>query len=53
MKAIRVAEYGNANNLSYDDTPQPEVGDGQALVKVDIAGVNFIDVYMRLSLIHI
>ncbi|MBO44087.1 MAG: NADPH:quinone reductase [Rhodospirillaceae bacterium] len=47
MKAIRVAEYGNADNLSYDDIPQPEVGDGQALVKIDIAGVNFIDVYMR------
>ncbi len=47
MKAIRVAEYGNADNLSYDDIPQPEVGNGQALVKIDIAGVNFIDVYMR------
>ena len=47
MKAIRVAEYGNADNLSYDDIPQPEVVDGQALVKIDIAGVNFIDVYMR------
>lgn len=47
MKAIRVAEYGNADNLSCDDTPKPEADDGQALVKIDIAGVNFIDVYMR------
>jgi len=47
MKAIRVAEYGNADNLSCDDAPEPQAGDGQALVKIGIAGVNFIDVYMR------
>ncbi|HAA91201.1 MAG TPA: NADPH:quinone reductase [Rhodospirillaceae bacterium] len=47
MKAIRVTEYGSADNLSYDDAPDLAPGDGEVLVKIEIAGINFIDVYMR------
>jgi NADPH2:quinone reductase len=47
MKAIRVAAYGGADNLSYDEVPEPVPGEGHALVAIETAGVNFIDVYMR------
>jgi len=47
MKTIRVATYGTADRLVYDDAPKPQVSDGEALVELDFAGVNFIDVYMR------
>ncbi|MDA0655326.1 MAG: quinone oxidoreductase [Proteobacteria bacterium] len=47
MKSIRVAAYGTADTLVYDDAPEPPFSDGEALVELDFAGVNFIDVYMR------
>lgn len=47
MKAIRVAAYGPAENLTYSDAPEPIRGPGQALLRIATAGVNFIDVYMR------
>jgi NADPH2:quinone reductase len=34
----------------YEDVPLPAPGPGQARVKVDAAGVNFIDVYQRTGL---
>ena len=33
--------------LQYDELPDPAPGAGEALVRVDVAGVNFIDVYQR------
>src|SRR3546814_6007327 len=47
MKAIRVTKFGGVEGLSLDDIPTPTPGTGEVLVKVDYAGVNFIDVYMR------
>jgi NADPH2:quinone reductase len=47
MKAIRVHENGGPEVLRYDDVDQPQPEAGQALVKVEAAGVNFIDVYQR------
>lgn len=47
MKAIRVSEYGTADNLSYDDAPKPEPDKGEVLVAIKTAGINFIDIYMR------
>src|SRR3546814_7683997 len=47
MKAIRVTKFGGVEGLSLDDIPTPTPGSGEVLVKVDYAGVNFIDVYMR------
>src|SRR5207249_4653649 len=34
----------------YADVPQPTPGPGQALVKIDAAGVNYVDVYQRTGL---
>lgn len=50
MKAIRVHEPGGPEALRYEDIPRPEPGPGEALVKVEAAGLNFIDVYHRKGL---
>ncbi len=47
MHAIRVHEPGGPEALRYEDVPMPEPGPGQARVKIEAVGVNFIDVYFR------
>jgi NADPH2:quinone reductase len=50
MKAIRVHQYGGPEVLAMEDLPVPEPGKGEAIVKIDAIGVNFIDVYQRMGL---
>ena len=50
MKAIRVASFGGPEVLRLEDVPTPAPGPGQVLVKVEAAGLNFIDVYHRTGL---
>ena len=47
MKAIRVKEFGGPEKLQLEETPNPKAGPGQVVVKIDAAGVNPVDVYMR------
>jgi NADPH2:quinone reductase len=47
VKAVVIAEFGGPGSLRYADWPRPEPGAGEAVVKVEYAGINFIDVYMR------
>jgi len=47
MKAIQIKEYGGSDTLGLAEVPEPEPGEGEALIKIAYAGVNFIDVYMR------
>ncbi len=47
MKAIVADPVGGPENLKYIDMPEPELKDGQVLVKLEAIGVNFIDVYFR------
>src|SRR5438046_1332992 len=47
MKAIRVHTPGGPEALRLEDVPEPKPEAGQVLVKVEAAGVNFIDVYQR------
>jgi NADPH2:quinone reductase len=47
MKAIRVHRTGGPEVLGLEEVPTPRPGPGQALVRVEAAGVNFVDVYMR------
>jgi NADPH2:quinone reductase len=47
MKAIRVHTPGGADVLRYEDVPEPTPKTGEAVVKVDAAGLNYIDVYFR------
>lgn len=47
MKAVRVHAPGGADALRFEEVPRPEPGRGEALVRIEAAGVNFIDVYYR------
>lgn len=49
MKAVRVHQYGGLEALKYEDIPVPEPGEGEARVKVEAVGVNFIDIYHRIG----
>ena len=50
MKAIRIHSPGGPEVLTYEDIPMPEPKAGEARVKIDAIGVNFIDVYHRTGL---
>ena len=50
MKAVRVHKYGGPEVLAYDDIPIPEPKTGEARVKIEAIGVNFIDIYQRAGL---
>jgi NADPH2:quinone reductase len=50
MKAVRVHEYGGVQALKYEDVAKPEPNRGEARVKIQAIGVNFIDVYQRIGL---
>jgi len=50
MKAVRIHAPGGPEALTYEDAPQPTPKAGEAIVKVDAAGLNYIDVYFRTGL---
>ncbi len=50
MRAIRVPQYGGPEAMKLDELATPKPGAGQALVRIEAAGVNFIDVYQRTGL---
>ncbi len=50
MKAVRIHEYGGAEVLRYEDIAVPPAGRGEARVKIEATGVNFIDIYFRQGL---
>ena len=50
MKAIRIHAHGGPEALRYEDVPVPVPGAGQALIRIEAAGVNFIDIYPRTGL---
>jgi NADPH:quinone reductase len=47
MKAIRISEHGGPEVMRLEELPTPPPGPGQVLVRVEAAGVNFIDTYQR------
>ncbi len=47
MKAIRIYQTGGADVLQYEDVEKPTPGNGQVLVKVAAASVNFADTMVR------
>jgi NADPH2:quinone reductase len=53
MRAIRVHTKGGSDVLRLDTIPVPAPDKGQALVRVEAAGVNFIDVYKRTGMYKI
>jgi NADPH2:quinone reductase len=50
MKAIRIHNPGGPEVLTYEDLPVPESKAGEARVKIEASGVNFIDIYHRTGL---
>jgi len=50
MKAIRIHTPGGPEALRLDDVPEPSPAAGQAVVKLEAAGLNYIDVYFRTGL---
>jgi NADPH2:quinone reductase len=50
MKAIRVRSTGGPEVLVLEDVPDPRPQPREALVRIQAAGVNFIDVYHRTGL---
>lgn len=50
MKSIQVNEHGGPEKLELVETPTPQPGPKQALVRIASIGVNFIDVYFRTGL---
>lgn len=47
MKAIVMNGVGGRDMLEYVERPDPVAGPGEALVEIDFAGVNFMDIGVR------
>jgi len=47
MKAIRVHTPGGPETLKHEDVAELSPKPGEAIVKIDAAGLNYIDVYFR------
>jgi NADPH2:quinone reductase len=47
MRAHQITQYGGPDALRLQELPTPIPGPGQILVRLEAAGVNFIDVYQR------
>jgi NADPH2:quinone reductase len=50
MKAVRVHKYGGPEVLAVEEIPVPEPQPGQARVKIEAIGINYIDIYQRTGL---
>jgi NADPH2:quinone reductase len=50
MKAVVADPVGGPENLKYIDREEPKPAPGEALVKLEAIGVNFIDIYFRQGL---
>ena len=50
MHAIRIHEYGGPEVLRYEEVSTDEPGAGEARVRIEAAGLNYIDVYHRTGL---
>jgi len=47
MKAIVIEAFGGVEVMKFADWPDPRPAPGEALVKLEYAGVNFTDIYQR------
>src|SRR5690348_17643841 len=47
MRAVRVHATGGPDELRVESIPVPRPRAGEALVRLEASGVNFIDVYKR------
>ena len=47
MRVVQIDEFGGPEVLQVVDLPKPEPGDGQVLIEVSRAGMNFADTHQR------
>jgi NADPH2:quinone reductase len=47
MRAVQIEEFGGPEVLEVADIPTPEPEDGEVLIKVEAAGMNFADTHQR------
>jgi NADPH2:quinone reductase len=47
MRAVQIEEFGGPEVLQVVDVPKPEPGDGEVLIEVSWAGMNFADTHQR------
>ena len=50
MRAVRVYKFGGPDVLTNDEIEVPEPKAGEARVKIEASGLNFIDIYQRTGL---
>lgn len=49
MRAVQIGQVGGPEQMRLADVATPAPGEGEVLVRIAAAGVNFIDVYYRLG----
>src|SRR5919108_2690604 len=47
MRAVQIDEFGGPEVLQVVDVPKPEPGNGEVLIEVSRAGMNFADTHQR------
>jgi NADPH:quinone reductase len=47
MRAVQIEEFGGPEVLGVKDVPKPEPRDGEVLIEVECAGMNFADTHQR------
>jgi NADPH:quinone reductase len=47
MRAIQIEEFGGPEVMQLADLPEPSSGEGEVLIKVTRAGINFADTHQR------
>jgi NADPH2:quinone reductase len=47
MRAVQIQEFGSPEVLQVVDRPKPEPGEGEVLIEVSRAGMNFADTHQR------
>jgi NADPH:quinone reductase len=50
LRAIRIHEHGGPEVLRLEEMPVPTPGPGQLLLRVEAAGLNYIEIYQRTGL---
>jgi NADPH:quinone reductase len=53
MKAIRIHRHGEADVLQRDSVNTPKPEPGYVTIKIEAAGINFIDIYQRKGLYQV
>jgi NADPH2:quinone reductase len=52
MKAVRVTEFGDTDGMDVAEVAAPEPGEGEVLIEVQAAGINFADIMQRRGHYH-